>query len=56
MLKSDGKSEFVLYDIVDCLPTKRLESQGKTKYRMYLQEKYTVSTEEASKYLLLKIK
>lgn len=56
MLKSDGKSEFVLYDIIDCLPTKRLESQGKTKYRMYLQEKYTVSTKEADKYLLLKIK
>ena len=53
MLKSDGKSEFVLYDIVDCLPTGRLESQGKTKYRMYLQEKYEVNTEDASRYLLL---
>lgn len=53
MLKSNGKTEFCLYDIVDCLPTKRLETQGKTKYKMYLQEKYTVSIEDADKYLLL---
>lgn len=53
MLKNDKKSTFYLYDIVDCLPTKRLESQGKAKHKMYLQEKYEVVEEDASKYLLL---
>lgn len=47
MLKSDEKQTFYLYDIVDCLPTKRLEHQGREKYKMYLNEKYTVNVKQA---------
>lgn len=47
MLKSDEKQTFYLYDIVDCLPTGRLEYQGKVKKKMYIDENYTVNTKLA---------
>lgn len=52
MLKSEKKNEFELFDIVDCLPTKRLESHGKVKYKLYKEEKYKVYTKDASEFLL----
>ena len=47
MLRTDDKSVFNLYDIVDCLPTGKLAEQGRVKYRMYLNEKYTVNVKDA---------
>ncbi len=47
MLKSDDKDTFYLYDLVDCLPTGRLEAQGRVKNRMYKDEKYTVDIKYA---------
>lgn len=47
MLKSDDKSTFYLYDIVDILPTGRLAAQGKVKHKLYLNEKYTVNIKRA---------
>lgn len=47
MLKSDDKDTFYLYDLVDCLPTGKLEIQGRLKARMYKNEKYTVNIKQA---------
>ena len=47
MLKTDDKDTFYLYDIVDCLPSGRLEFQGKVKHKLYLNEKYTVHVKSA---------
>lgn len=41
MLKTNEKDTFYLYDIVDCLPSKRLEIQGHAKHKLYKNEKYT---------------
>lgn len=40
LLLADDKTEFNIYDIIDCLPTKRLESQGKKKRQMYKEHQY----------------
>lgn len=48
MLRTDDKSVFNLYDIVDCLPTGKLAEQGRVKYRLYLNEKYTVNVKDAT--------
>ena len=47
MLRTDDKNVFNLYDIVDYLPTGKLAEQGRVKYRMYLNEKYTVNVKDA---------
>ena len=39
MLKNSEKEKFELYDIVDCFPTKKLETQGIAKIKLYKQEK-----------------
>lgn len=44
MLKTDSKDTFYLYDIVDCLPTKRLELHGYAKKKIYTAEKYNTRT------------
>lgn len=44
MLKTGEKDTFYLYDLVDCLPSKRLEVQGKIKNKLYHNEKYNVKT------------
>ena len=40
LLLKDDKSEFFVYDIIDCLPTKRLESHGEAKRKIYDKAKY----------------
>lgn len=47
MLKSSDKDTFYLYDLIDCLPSGKLENQGRVKYRMYKDEKYNVSIKQA---------
>lgn len=47
MLKSSDKDTFYLYDLIDCLPSGKLENQGRVKYRMYKEEKYNVSIKQA---------
>jgi superfamily II DNA or RNA helicase len=38
MLKTDEKTTFYMYDIVDCFPTKRIYTQGLAKIRTYKKE------------------
>ena len=40
MLKTKEKSNFYLYDLVDCFPTKRLYLQGLAKIKIYKEEGY----------------
>ena len=47
MLRNNEKDTFYLYDLVDCLPTRRLEAQGRVKNKMYRDEKYTVKSKNA---------
>lgn len=37
---ADGKDHFYLYDIVDCLPTRRLEKQGVEHCKIYNKQKF----------------
>lgn len=46
MLKKDDKDTFYLYDIVDCLPTGKLQEQGRIKHKMFLQENYEVNVKQ----------
>lgn len=46
MLKTKEKSEFYLYDLVDCLPTKRLYLQGRAKVKIYEEEGYDYSIKD----------
>ena len=41
----DGKEIFYLYDIIDCLPTKKIYLQGVQKVKLYKQESYDISIE-----------
>ena len=41
---ADGKDHFYLYDIVDCLPTGRLESQGREHCKIYKKQKFDFRT------------
>ena len=40
LLLAEDKTEFHIYDLIDCLPTKRLEGQGKKKKKMYDENNY----------------
>lgn len=40
LLLAEDKTEFNIYDLIDCLPTKRLEGQGKKKRKMYEDNNY----------------
>lgn len=40
LLLAEDKSVFNIYDLIDCLPTKRLEGQGKKKRKMYEENNY----------------
>ena len=40
LLLKDDKSKFYVYDIIDCLPTGRLEKHGKEKCKTYDKSKY----------------
>ena len=40
LLKSEGKDEFNIYDLIDVLPTKRLYTQGLAKIRTYKDKKF----------------
>lgn len=40
LLLAEDKTEFNIYDLIDCLPTKRLENQGKVKNKMYKEYNY----------------
>lgn len=40
LLKTDEKDTFYIYDIIDCLPTKRLMVQGLAKIKTYKEQKF----------------
>jgi superfamily II DNA or RNA helicase len=40
LLLAADKTEFLIYDLIDCLPTKRLENQGKSKAKLYKEYNY----------------
>lgn len=40
LLLAEDKTEFFIYDLIDCLPTKRLENQGKSKAKLYKEYNY----------------
>ena len=40
LLPSEGKQEFSVYDLIDYLPTRRLEYQGKAKIKTYKKVDY----------------
>lgn len=40
LLKTDEKTEFYIYDLIDVLPTERLFKQGKEKIKMYSEAGY----------------
>lgn len=44
LLLKDDKTEFFVYDLIDCLPTKRLEGHGKAKQRIYEKAQYQYRT------------
>ena len=41
LLKTDTKTTFYVYDIIDVFPTKRIYTQGLAKIRIYKDEKFT---------------
>lgn len=43
LLLSENKTRFSVYDIIDCLPTKRLERHGKSKIEIYKRSNYKYS-------------
>lgn len=43
LLLSENKTRFSVYDIIDCLPTKRLERHGKSKIEIYKRSNYEYS-------------
>ena len=47
MLKTNEKDEFYLYDLVDVFPTKKLFTQGKAKIKIYEQEGFKYSIQNA---------
>lgn len=47
MLKNEKKSDFYLFDIVDVLPSGKLEEQGRLKNKMYKDEQYEVNVKIA---------
>ena len=40
LLKTTEKDTFYIYDLIDCLPTKRIFSQGVAKIKIYKKEKF----------------
>ena len=46
LLKSERKSVFKLYDIIDCFPTRRLEFQGNAKLKTYKQQQFKCTVTE----------
>lgn len=45
LLLAPGKEKFHLYDLIDCLPTRRLEFQGNSKKSLFTKEGYNVIIE-----------
>lgn len=45
LLLAPGKKKFYLYDLIDCLPTRRLEFQGNSKKSLFTKEGYNVTIE-----------
>ena len=45
LLLAPGKEKFYLYDLIDCLPTRRLEFQGNAKKILFTKEGYNVIIE-----------
>lgn len=43
LLLAPGKEKFKLYDIIDCLPTRRIEFQGNRKKKLFENEGFKVS-------------
>lgn len=39
---AEGKEKYVLYDIIDCLPTERLKLQGDAKVRLFTDEEIPI--------------
>ena len=50
LLKAEGKDYFYVYDIVDLLPTKKLEGHGKTKANSFKEDKFIVKYETINLY------
>lgn len=46
LLLAPGKDTFKLYDIIDCLPTRRLEAHGTSKRKLFAKEGFSVTTRE----------
>ncbi len=42
---AEGKDSYKVYDLVDCFPTKRLEYQGRSRAKLYKEQKFKYNIE-----------